>query len=391
MDKVGILDAVAGVRQSEPHGVRAVLLDGRLQRLEVARGLGHLLAVEEQVPVGAKAARPLALVPLPNRGVIVYGKREVVLDEVLAGHAQVERVPEVELRAHLVEEVLRELRVGVELGAEEHGVPDVVGHSLRVHRGLRFSVHVPALEQVRDGVVGHVDGGVGEGLDEVLGVPGHAGSQAESAGARPLAEPAEGVLESLSGLVVVGDHALEALLGALAPGVLAVLEVPLVGERDDALVAGAGHHLLLGLGVDDGAAVGNHDVPNLLLDELHGFALVRAEEHDPIGETLEVGLPLGLLELDLLVLALDLELLAHDGRARVAKLGDVNARDNLEGHDPLILDAKLFPKRGLGLEIAEGHEVHGGVGRHGRHHAGTLVHEDGHHGEAVDPLEHRER
>ena len=120
------------------------------------------------------------------------------------------------------------------------------------------------------------------------------------------------MLESLPGLVVVGDHALKALLGALAPGVLAVLEVPLVGERDDALVAGARHHLLLGLGVDDGAAVGNHDVSNLLLDELHGFALVRAE-HDPVGETLEVGLPLGLLELDLLVLALDLELLAHDG------------------------------------------------------------------------------
>ena len=242
-----------------------------------------------------------------------------------------------------------------------------------------------------DGVVGHVDGGIREGLDEVLGIPGHARAEAKGAGARPLAEPTEGVLESLARLLVVGHHALEALLGALAPGVLAVLEVPLVGERHHALVAGAGRDLLLGLRVYDGAAVGDHDVADLLLHELHGLTLVDTEEHDPVGEALEVGLTLGLLQLDLLVLALNLELLADDGRARVAKLRDVHARDNLERHHPLVLHAKLLAKRGLSLEVAERHEVHGRVRRDGRHHPGALVHQDGHHGETVNLLEHRER
>ena len=103
VDEVGVLDAVARVGEGEPHGIRGVLLDRRLERLEVAGGLGHLLAVEQEVPVGAEALGPLALVLVPDGGVVVDGEREVVLDEVLARDAQVEGVPKVELCSHLVE------------------------------------------------------------------------------------------------------------------------------------------------------------------------------------------------------------------------------------------------------------------------------------------------
>ena len=44
------------------------------------------------------------------------------------------------------------------------------------------------LQDVREGVVGHVDGAVGERLDEELRVPGDARAQAEGAGAGPLEE-----------------------------------------------------------------------------------------------------------------------------------------------------------------------------------------------------------
>ncbi len=48
------------------------------------------------------------------------------------------------------------------------------------------------LQDVRHRVVGHVDGGVGQRLDEVLRVPRQAGAQAEGAAARPLLQPACG-------------------------------------------------------------------------------------------------------------------------------------------------------------------------------------------------------
>ena len=48
-------------------------------------GLGHLLAIEQQVSVAAHALRPFGLVLLPDGCVVIQGKAEMVVDQVLAG------------------------------------------------------------------------------------------------------------------------------------------------------------------------------------------------------------------------------------------------------------------------------------------------------------------
>ena len=102
MLEVGVVERVPGVGQRDPHRVGAVLADRLPERLEVARRLGHLLGVEQQVAVAPHPARPeAALVAVfaavfffragPDRGVGVDAEGEVVVDEVLAGDAEVLR------------------------------------------------------------------------------------------------------------------------------------------------------------------------------------------------------------------------------------------------------------------------------------------------------------
>ena len=101
-----------------------------------------------------------------------------------------------------------------------------------LHRSpLAPSKHVALLQDVGNGVERHVDCGVGEGLDEELWVPGHAGAQAKRPGARPLVEPAEGVLEGVQHSLVVQVHALQRPLSLLAPLLLAVCDVPAQRSR----------------------------------------------------------------------------------------------------------------------------------------------------------------
>lgn len=73
-----------------------------------------------------------------------------------------------------------------------------------------LTIHIAGLEQVGNGVVGHVDGGVGEGLDEELGIPGQARAEAEAAAARPLPQPPQCVLKAPPRVLVVQLHALQA-------------------------------------------------------------------------------------------------------------------------------------------------------------------------------------
>ena len=225
--KVGILDRVPGVRERESHRVRRVRLDRRLERLKVARGLAHLLVVQEQVTVRSEPARPLTLVLRPQRDVVVDGKREVILNQILPADSQVERIPKLKLRLHLLQQLLWKIRSRRERDAEEHRVPHLVRHRARLNARPRRPVHVPALQQVRDGVIRHVNRAVRQRLDEKLFVPRHPGPQPERATARPLPEPPERVLERLPRLVVIRAHPRETLLRLLSPPFLAVLEVPL--------------------------------------------------------------------------------------------------------------------------------------------------------------------
>ena len=199
---VGVVDAVARVGAREARRVRAPLLDRALHRDEVALGLGHLLRVHLHEAVAVDAPRPHLGLLGPHGGVVVERHGQVVGDEVLARDAHVHGVPELELAAQLLHRSLGHPQLGVVLGVEEDVVPEGLGALLgrdavrRVGAAL-LAEEVAALEQVRHRVEGHVDGRVGERLDEELLVPRHARAQPEGARARPAAQPAEGVVEGL--------------------------------------------------------------------------------------------------------------------------------------------------------------------------------------------------
>ena len=93
---------VARVGARETRGVGAELLNGVVDGEEVAGGLGHLLVVQLDVSVAEERARHLRAVR-PDRLVDVQRHHEVVLDQVFAAHADVERIPILELVAQLLQ------------------------------------------------------------------------------------------------------------------------------------------------------------------------------------------------------------------------------------------------------------------------------------------------
>lgn len=54
-------------------------------------GLGHLLPIEKQVAIASHALGPLLWGILPDGGVVVQGKAEVVVDQVLARGLHLQR------------------------------------------------------------------------------------------------------------------------------------------------------------------------------------------------------------------------------------------------------------------------------------------------------------
>jgi len=94
--------------------------------------------------------------------VVEEGHCQVVLDEVLGRAAQVHWVPVQEGLSQLVQLVLRHLTAGVFL-AEEDVAPKIEGEVFGFDSEVSGEGAVDAaLEHVCDGVVGEVDGAVGE-------------------------------------------------------------------------------------------------------------------------------------------------------------------------------------------------------------------------------------
>jgi hypothetical protein len=154
---VGVFQAFAAVHEGQSCRVRAVDVADLPQRVHVAFAGGHLLAVELQEPVGTHALWPVLL---REDGRVVEDREcEMVLHQVLAAVAQVERVPVLELLLHGVEQILADaglLRHIVAVAeAEEHVVEELVGELLRLYPVLLRVLHV-----FGNGVVGHVDGRV---------------------------------------------------------------------------------------------------------------------------------------------------------------------------------------------------------------------------------------
>mmetsp|Transcript_41491 Transcript_41491/g.123989 ORF Transcript_41491/g.123989 Transcript_41491/m.123989 type:complete len:208 (-) Transcript_41491:1673-2296(-) len=203
--------------------------------------------------VGAERARPV--LAREDGGVRVEAEAQVVLDEVLSRHAQIKGVPVLKLAAHLCQGLLANRAVARQLLAQEDVVPHLVGHVLWLDRaagGARLAVHVALLQHVRHRVVGHVDGRIGERLDEEVLVPRHARAQTKGPRARPLLQPSKARNKLVLGLVAVRLQLIERLARQRAPLILAIRQVPLVGERHHAIIARARHDGLLRFAVQHG-------------------------------------------------------------------------------------------------------------------------------------------
>eukprot|EP00760_Papus_ankaliazontas_P003200 PhM_4_TR11492/c0_g1_i1/m.5952 len=107
-DEVGIVEGVASVGEGKAAAIGGVLVNSVAERAEVAKGLGHLLLLDENVTIAVDALGPLRRVVLPDGGVVVQEHCQVVLDQILAADTEVNGVPVQELIAQLLEGLLRD-------------------------------------------------------------------------------------------------------------------------------------------------------------------------------------------------------------------------------------------------------------------------------------------
>mmetsp|Transcript_6326 Transcript_6326/g.21331 ORF Transcript_6326/g.21331 Transcript_6326/m.21331 type:complete len:206 (-) Transcript_6326:1162-1779(-) len=190
---------------------------------------------------------------------------------------------------------------------------------------------------------------------------------------------------------MIAVHVLKALLRLASPFIFTVLEIPLIGERDNAFTTRTRHYGTFRFRVHQASIFSNHLFLDQRLCHLDRLTLVVTNEHDAICETFQISSVLRLVKLDAVVLRLNLQFSANNGRARVTKFWNVDAGYNFKRHHPFILNTKFLTKRGLSLQITERHEIIRRVRRHGRHDASTLVHQDGHHRQAVNLFKHSSR
>ena len=146
-------------------------MNGIIHGEEVTGGLGHLLVVQLNVAVAEVRARHLGHVG-PDGLVVVEGHHQVVLDQILTAHTEVVGVPVVELVAHLVELLLLNTALLGVFSLQEDVVVDLRSHEVS---GDAESAHLLTeqitLEVMSDGVVSHVNGGVGQGFNQELLIP----------------------------------------------------------------------------------------------------------------------------------------------------------------------------------------------------------------------------
>mmetsp|Transcript_25235 Transcript_25235/g.80189 ORF Transcript_25235/g.80189 Transcript_25235/m.80189 type:complete len:533 (-) Transcript_25235:661-2259(-) len=175
---------------------------------------------------------------------------------------------------------------------------------------------------------------------------------------------------------------------ALCPVLVAVLDVPLVTERHDALVAGARDNWRLGLKVALGSAVGQHVLLDLLLHVHDLLTRVRPHREHAGVEALHVHLFLCCRKLVLLLVRVDLQLLTDVGRRSLPKLGlrDLQNLDDVVGHAPLLLHTKLLPPVVTRLPVVEARKVVRSLGRNAGDDAGALLHGYREHGKGKDCL-----
>eukprot|EP00123_Amoebidium_parasiticum_P011674 comp20847_c0_seq1/m.27563 comp20847_c0_seq1/g.27563 ORF comp20847_c0_seq1/g.27563 comp20847_c0_seq1/m.27563 type:complete len:511 (+) comp20847_c0_seq1:856-2388(+) len=351
--KVCILHTITSIGKRKPGGISTIVTHTLIQGLEVARALAHLLAVDQQMPVGTHS--PGEVLRAPDSSVCVEEECQMVANQILAAAAQIHRVPVLELTTHGLKRAQGDVRLRLR-GIEVDVVPHSTGHLLgpNAGRGRAGPVKGSTMKEVGHGVVCHVDGGVRERLNQILGVPRKLGAEAERARARPLVQPVQGLLEVVLGLVRVHLRVGHALAHLLLPLLQPVVQVPLVAQSHHTLVCRPRHDLPLRLVVHSRIPSINHLLLDLSLCIGNLRSLVGPGHHHTLVEALEVNQVLCLLKGIGIVLALDFELLAGCNSCGRAQLGNIEDGNDLIRQNHLIRNAVLLPQRLLVLEVTEG-------------------------------------
>jgi len=158
--EVGIIERITGGGKTETSGISTVELKSLSEGKEVTSGLGHLLVIDHEEAVRVEGLRHAIGAVVPDSRVVIQRHDKVVVQQVLAGDTEVEGVPELKLATHALEDLLRDAN-GLLVGSiEEDVVEEIVRELLGLDLGLTHlrTVENATLEEVGDGVVGHIDG-----------------------------------------------------------------------------------------------------------------------------------------------------------------------------------------------------------------------------------------
>ena len=170
------------------------------------------------------------------------------------------------------------------------------------------------------------------------------------------------------------------------PGVLAVVEEPLIAQSNDTLFTSAGHNLLLGLIVRHSEALVNHLLADDGLGILDTLSSADADLHYTMVEASLIALVLGLIELDGVLVGLDLHLLYNSLGAQVTKALDIDKRERVEALNPLKLNTHALTQTLLSLQISQHGEIVRCIRWHRCDDSSTFSHADGRERQDVDVL-----
>ena len=334
---VGVVEPFTGVAERQPRRVGAVAVNQLPDGVEVAARLGHLFAVDQHPAVDRETTRPLFAGK--DGGVVEEAERKMVLDKVLAAHAQVVGIPVFEFGAPL-RDLLRvdaRYRGGVAVAEE------------RLEEFLAQLCSRQRIDMVRDGVVRHVDSRVAQRLDDPFLVPRQPRSQALLARASPVAQPAEHVLELSAHLAREKRHRAERLAGACGPRFVVVFQEPLVLDDFDGAVGEPAAARRPGqLVIARGVTTGDERCAHLLARRVHrqaGAAHADRVKHRAVLEAVQVELLLSLLQPGAVVLVAHAHLPAERWRRNGPELARIDNRERLYFFYMFMVKTPLFAQR----------------------------------------------
>mmetsp|Transcript_30131 Transcript_30131/g.35537 ORF Transcript_30131/g.35537 Transcript_30131/m.35537 type:complete len:338 (-) Transcript_30131:1151-2164(-) len=324
---------------------------------------------------------------------------QVVANEVLARDTQVHRVPVLELRSERLQSGSRDVCLwerAAQVNVVENVIVQLFGFdATRVGFGpIKVSL---SLKHVCDGVVGHVNGAVREGLDHPLLVPRHLSAQTKQTRTSPLLEPSESKVELVEDILRVWrelGRVVHVLRHLFFPRLLAIAQVPLISHGDHTGLPCATLYILLRFKVDESISLLHHIHLLLRLCDAHFLALVWTDQHATESEASIVCLLLRFVKLHAIFGRFDAQLLRPVLSCLVrgpcfvfaGRYANVDDGHSVKRQHHLVSQSQLLAVLWFSLELCHSDVVIGGVRRHRGHDSRSLTHADTHEGQDVESV-----